>query len=344
MIKTVVPVIAVLVTAVIHGVAQTAPPLTLQRTIPLAGVSGKFDHFAIDTSANRLFAAATGNHSVEVINLTTGKVDQSISSLGKPHGLAWVPSAHSLYIADGSQAQLLAYKSSLGAHLEPAGKLKLSDDTDDMVYNETNHLLFVGHGGSNAANPARIAVVDTANFTLTANIPVTTHPEALDIDTTGQRIFANIADSGEVAVLDGNGKAVNATWKLAEAGDNVPLAYDAEHRALYVACRKPATLIVLDADTGKELSSVPTGDGADDLFYDPASRQIFVISGAGEIDVYQVDSNKTPHSLGVIHTSAGAKTALLVPSQSLLYLGVPGANGHPAEIRIYSTAPKRDNP
>ncbi len=57
--------------------AQTALPLKLQQTIPLPGVTGSFDHFAIDLSEDVLFAAAKGNHTVEVVDLKTGKIIQS---------------------------------------------------------------------------------------------------------------------------------------------------------------------------------------------------------------------------------------------------------------------------
>jgi DNA-binding beta-propeller fold protein YncE len=315
--------------------AQTpAPAFHLARTISLPHVTGKFDHFAFDAAGNRLFAAATGNHSVEVIDLKNDQVEQSITGLAKPHGLAWVAATGSLYVADGSLAELRVYK---GTPLALAGKIKLSDDADDMVYDEASHLLFVGHGGSDAANPAKIAVVDTEHFSLAASLSVATHPEALDIDPASHRVFANIAASSEVAVIDTSSKAVAAHWKLTRAGDNVPLAFDSEHRLLFVACRTPGTLIVLDAKTGKELANLPSASGADDLFYDPALRRVYLISGAGEVDAYQVDKANAPHAIEVLHTSAGAKTALFVPETSLLYLGVPGTAERPAEIRVYST-------
>ena len=318
--------------------ANAQQPLTLQRTITLSGVTGKFDHFAFDAASKRLFAAATGKHSVEVIDLVSGKVQQSITGLGKPHGLAWVASTNSLYVSDGALAQLFVYKGQPGGHFELAGKLKLSDDADDMVYSEAARLLFVGTGGSDSANPAQIAVVNTTNFTLAARIPVATHPEALEIDTQGQRVFANIAASSEIAVIDGAGKAISNHWKLTGASDNVPLAFDAEHHAIYVACRQPAVLLAIDADSGKEISRVSTVGGADDLFYDAALRRVYVIGGAGEVHAYQVDPHKKLQPLGILRTAAGAKTALFVPSQSVLYVGVPSADGQDAEIRIYSTA------
>ena len=313
---------------------QTSPSLPLSTTIPLPGVTGKFDHFAIDPPGHRLFAAATGNHSVEVIDLKTGTVAQNITGLGKPHGLAWVDATASLYVADGSLGELRVYK---GSPLKLAGTIKLSDDADDMVFDDAHHLLYVGHGGANAATPGKVAVVDTASFTLVENLPVAAHPEALDLDVSGRRIFANIADASEVAVIDGTTNTIAAHWKLTGAADNVPMDYDAGHHKLFVACRTPATLIELDGASGTELSRASTGEGADDLFYDAKLGRVYVISGAGEVDTFDVNGT-TIKAVGVTRTSPGAKTALFVPSQSALYVGVPPTGSNPAEIRIYSTS------
>jgi len=337
--KTIAAAFALTALAILSTAAQAMPPINLQHAIALPGVSGKFDHFAIDLAGHRLFAAATGNHSVEVIDLKTDMVEQSISGLGKPHGLAWVGSTASLYVADGALGELRVYK---GSPLKLAGVIELSDDADDMVYDSAHHLLYVGHGGSSAAVPGRVAVVDTTTFTLAASLPVATHPEALDMDADGRRIFANIADSSEVAVIDGATNTVAAHWKLTSAADNVPMAYDGARHRLYVACRTPATLLTLDASSGAELSRVSTGEGADDLFYEAALGRVYVISGAGEVGAFDVNGAAI-HSIGVTHTAPGAKTALFVASQSLLYVGVPSAGAQPAEIRVYSTAVLKEN-
>jgi DNA-binding beta-propeller fold protein YncE len=310
------------------------PFLKPTKTIVLSDVTGKFDHFAIDLAGDRLFAASGGKHSVEVIDLKTDKVEQSIAGLGKPHGLAWVPGTGSLYVSDGALAELRVYK---GQPLALTGSIKLSDDADDMVYDPGTRLLFVGHGGSDSANPARVAVVDTDHFGLVANIAVAAHPEAIEIDPQGQRVFANIADSNEVTVIGTASKSVSANWKLTRAGQNVPVAFDKEHELIYVACRKPGMVIAMDAATGKEIASAQTAEGADDLFYDSALNRIYVITGAGEVDAYQVDRRKTLSPLGALQTAAGAKTGLFVPSQDLLYVGIPGTAGKPSQIRVYST-------
>jgi DNA-binding beta-propeller fold protein YncE len=313
---------------------QSTPPLTLQRTIALPIGTGKFDHFAFDRNGGRLFIAATGNHSVEILDLNSGKITQSLTGIGKPHGLAWVPTTGLLYASDGTQGDLKIFA---GSPLNLSKSVKLSDDADDMVYDATTKLLYVGHGGSDATNPAGIAVIDTTNHTLLTDLPVTAHPEGLEIDQARDRIFVNIAEAAEVVVIDGASHTQTATWKLTRAKDNVPLVFDHEHQLLFVACRTPARLLILDANSGKELEDLPSDAGADDIFYDPELHRIYLIAGSGAIDVYEIDSSKAVHAVAVIPTSAGAKTGLLVPAQHALFVGAPATDGKQAEILHYST-------
>ena len=134
------------------------------------------------------------------------------------------------------------------------------------------------------------------------------------------------------------GLVIAAHWKLTKAADNVPLAFDGQHELLFIGCRKPGMLIALDAESGKEVTSVASAGQADDLFYDSALHRLYLISGAGEVDSYLLDDAKILHPIGVLHTAAGAKTALFVPAQGMLYVGIPGAGDHAAEIRVYATA------
>src|SRR6202012_3186194 len=164
-----------------------------------------------------------------------------------------------------------------GAPLALAGTIKLSDDADDMAYDDATRLLFVGHGGSDAANPARIAIVDTEHFTLMPNLPVATHPEALGVDPDTQRIFANIADSNEVVAVDAGTRTIVARWKLTRAADNVPIAIDRVQSLILVACRNPGFLIALNADSGKEIAGEMAAGKADDLFYDAKLRRVYLI-------------------------------------------------------------------
>jgi hypothetical protein len=313
---------------------QTTSPLTLQRSIELPSGATKFDHFAIDLKANHLFVASAGNKSVEILDLNSGKDVNSLPGFGKPHGLAWIPTTGRLYAADGGKADLKVFE---GAPITQIKAVKLSDDADDMVYDAKTKLLYVGHGGGDTANPARIAVIDTSDQSILAELPVAAHPEGLEIDNATDRIFANIADAAQVVVIDGATHAQQAVWKLTRAKDNVPLAYDEDHHVLFVACRAPARLLVLDGKTGKELADLPADSGADDMFYDGELHRVYLIAGSGAVDAYQIDAAGNVREAGIARTSSGAKTGLLVPSQHLLYVGAPATGGKAAEILVYAT-------
>ena len=313
--------------------AQTTAALTLQKTIALPAGSGKFDHLAYDDKAGRLFIAGSSSHTVLVLDANTGKVIETIADLGKPHGLAWVPESGRLFVADGSLAALNVYE---GSPFKLVKTIKLSDDADDMAYDPVGKVLYVGHGGGDSV-PARVAVIDAVKLDLLANVPMATHPEALEMDAKGRRVFVNVADSNEVAVIDANTHVVTAHWPLKRAGHNVPLAYDEESGFLLVGCRTPAKMLLLDAKSGEEIVDAPSSAGADDLFYNSASHTAYLIAGSGNVDTFEVVGKSQLNSTGSVKTATGAKTGLFVPSIATLFVGKPQAAGQDAAILVYST-------
>jgi hypothetical protein len=313
--------------------AQQTPALTLQKTIPLPGITGKFDHFALDAAGNRLFASATGSHTVVVLDLATGKIAAKLEGLGKPHGLAWIPETGRLFVTDGARGELAIYA---GSPLKRIQTLPLAEDADDVVYDPATKLLYAGFGGTNAANPSRIAVVDTTTLQLLSSVPVPTHPEGLELDPSTDRIFANIADSAQVVVLDGKTHQLAATWHLHTGKDNTPLVFDAVDNLLLVGCRTPAEIVVLNATTGTEGATMKAATGADDLFYDPSTRHAFLITGAGTVDSFALAHDGSLTQLPPTPTQPGAKTGYLDQPTGRLFIGVPGTTG-PSSIRIYAT-------
>jgi DNA-binding beta-propeller fold protein YncE len=90
------------------------------------------------------FAAVTGNQSVEVIDLKTGKIAQTITGLGKPHGLVWISSKERLFIADGQKGSLEVFE---GSSLHLIKSIKLSEDADDITFDSVSGLNYIGHEG-----------------------------------------------------------------------------------------------------------------------------------------------------------------------------------------------------
>lgn len=295
-------------------------PLSLSQTIPLPGITGKFDHFAFDEAGNRIFAAATGSHAVVVVDLSNGRVVQSLTGRGKPHGLAWVPTTKRLFAADGQKGELDIFG---GAPLKLIKSIKLSEDADDMVYDQHTGLLYVGHGGTDAANPSAVAVIDTTTLDKLADIPVAAHPEALEIDEKTDRIFVNISDAGTVLVIDGKSHSISSQWTLKNYKGNTPLAFDPADSLLLIGCRTPAALIVLDSKTGQQLNAVPASEGADDLFYEEAHHRAYLIAGSGAVDSFAVAPDGKLQVLEQMKTLSGAKTGLLLTTRETLFVGMP---------------------
>src|SRR5438552_4827827 len=87
--------------AVLCVCAQEPATLKLTKTIPLPGVKGRFDHFSIDAKGRRLFVAALGNNTLEIVDVAAGKDLKSITGLHKPTGVLWLSGENQIAVANG---------------------------------------------------------------------------------------------------------------------------------------------------------------------------------------------------------------------------------------------------
>src|SRR5205807_9703151 len=132
-----------------------------------------------------------------------------------------------------------------------------------------------------------------------------------------KRIFVNVPRSWHVAVIDREKGAVVSKWPLKEAEANFPMALgEADHR-LFVGCRKPAKLIVLDTENGKTVAAVDIVGDTDDVFYDAAKKRIYVSGGAGYVTVLEQTGPDDYRIAGATRTSPGARTSFFVPQSGL---------------------------
>src|SRR5271157_969926 len=107
-------------------VAETSSAaLMLEAKIPLGEVSGRIDHLGVDIERQRLFVAELGNNSLGVVDLAAGKVLRTIAGLSEPQGVAYVPFADSVYVANGGDGSVRVLR---GDDLAPIGRIELGDD------------------------------------------------------------------------------------------------------------------------------------------------------------------------------------------------------------------------
>jgi DNA-binding beta-propeller fold protein YncE len=315
--------------------ADETAPLVLVRIIPIPDVQGRFDHMAVDNQNGRVFASVYGNDSVEVLDAQRGKRIHSIQEgFIKPQMVAYLPDSNRIVVSsegDGTCKILDADTYKL------IDTVKFSDDADQLRYDPVAKRVYVAYGDG---DESAIGAFDaTTNKRLEGEFKVAAHPESFQLEEKGPRIFVNLASISQIAVIDRNTRKIQ-NWKLEEAGTNFPMALDEAHRRLFVAARKPARLLVLDMDTGKEIASLPGAIDTDDMSFDFDRKRIYVTSGEGFIFVYQQIDPDRYQRIAKIPTAIGARTSAYtgqVGKHNSFYLAVPARADRGAELWVYET-------
>lgn len=313
--------------------AHSATPLELEAKIPLGNVAGRIDHFGYDSKRQWLFVAELGNNSVGIVDLKTGKVASRLQGLSEPQGLAYHAASETLYVAnagDGSVRLYQAYRDS--EILQPAGAIALGDDADNIRLDPWRDRIVVGHGSGG------LAIVDPASRKKIADIALRRHPESFQFDEQGQRIFANVPNAGQIAIVDvGQGKQTSSLG-LGGASANFPMAIDAQNHRLLVVTRSPARLLAFATRDGAPLARVDACGDSDDLFVDAKRQRVYVTCGEGVVEVF-AQHGTGYESIGRVPTVPGARTSWFAPDKDRLYVAVRARGSDPAAIWIFRPAP-----
>jgi DNA-binding beta-propeller fold protein YncE len=312
---------------------QEAVPLKLVQTIKLpSDVKGNFDHFAIDLAGNRLFATPEEYKAVLVFDLKTGGLVHKITGIEKPHAILYREDLHRLYVTDGEAGDVKIIDS---VSYRVLSSVKLLEDADSIGYDPGTKYLYIDNGGGDVHQTySMLSVVDTSAGKKLADIKVDGDTlEAMVLDKSGSRIFLNNKAKSQVDVIDREKRTLIASWPITLAKTNVAMAYDEANHRLFIACRSGG-IVVLDSQSGKEITVLPITKGVDDAVFDAASKRLYA-SCDGDVSVYEQSSADTYKLLGKVPTGPLARTALLVPQLNRYYVAVPQHGATSAEILVF---------
>jgi len=316
-----------IVLAFIFATVLVAQPLRLESTIPLPNVNGRIDHLSIDVAGKRLFVSALGNNTVEVVDLASGKIVHSISGLKEPQGVFYWADTNRLYVANGVDGHVRVYD---GRSFEQIHEYDLSGDADNIRFDPGAKEVFVGYGSG---------ALGVINLDLKSNVGETmldAHPESFQLEKHGPRIFINVPKAGNVTVVDRRTRSVKAKWPVTGAKENFPMALDEANHRLFIGCRKPAKMLVLDTADGKEIAAIDITGDTDDLFYDAPLKRIYVSGGSGSISVIEQKDADHYNVLATIPTAEGARTSLLAPEFKRLYVARPHRGKQAAGLMVFA--------
>jgi len=291
-------------TAALFTIAPCLAQLELQTTIELPDTRGRLDHLAFDPVDQRLFVAALGANTIEVIDVRNAKRVARWAGAKEPQGLAWSAAESRLLVADGAGDRVDAY-------------------SDGNVLGSV-----VGYSTS-------LGVIDTQALRVERRFALAGHPEAFELAVKSPAIFVNVPAAGHVAVVDRRSGEVTATWPVKPAARNFALALDEARSRLFVATREPPRLQVYDSATGRRVAELPLCGDADDLFFDAQHRDIYAVCGEGFVDVVRGEDADRYVRVQHLATSLGARTGLYVRELGTLFVAAPARSGTPASVHVY---------
>ncbi|MGC1649099.1 MAG: YncE family protein [Candidatus Sulfotelmatobacter sp.] len=297
----------------------------VENTFHIGGEGG-MDYITLDAKNHRLYVPRS-THTM-VIDADSGKTLGDILGQKHNHGVALVPEAGRGFISDGEGAVVI-FDLKTNAVL---GTLKARPDADGIIFDKASGLVLVVSGDDGVLMTIK-PDVDPKTGSIDAPIELGGKPEFLAADGAG-KVYINLEDKDQVAVVDLKARKVLAHWPVAPGGSPVGLSIDTEKHRLFIGCRKPQKLIVMSTDDGKVLADLPITTGVDATKFD--GHQAFASCRDGKL---QVAGETAPGKFEIeqtVTTPVGAKTMDVDPETHKAYLPTfefeeqkPGATGRP---------------
>ena len=320
----------------IHG--QDKLPLKLIQKVPMPNVKGRLDHFGLDLAGNRLFVAALGDdqNTVEVIDLKSGKWISSIPGQSKPQGLFYSPDFKKLFVANGTDGTCKIFAGDTFKLIE---SLPIGPDADHVGYDPATKYLYVGFGDAKSGG---LAIIDTHDNKHIGDIKTDARPGGIKIEKKKAQTFITLTGATHLGMVDLKKREQVAAWQTGVAG-NVALALDEGHHRLFDGVREPATLIILDTESGKEISRLEGVAGIDDLWHDSAHSRVYASGGrgfdVGYVYTYQQKDADHYELIAKVPTAPGAGTSFWLPEINRFYVAAPANGKEEAAILIFEPQP-----
>jgi DNA-binding beta-propeller fold protein YncE len=290
------------------------------------GGQGGWDYLTVDPRAHRLYVPRT-THTM-VIDADSGKTIADIPGQKNAHGVALVPAVGRGFISDGGgDGAVVIFDLKTHAVL---GSLAALPDADGIIFDPTSRHVLVVSGRGKALMSFQ-PDIDPKNGKIDAPIALRGEPEFLAADGAG-KVYVNLMDTHEVAVVDFKARKVVANWPVTPGGLPVGMAIDAKNGRLFIGCRGPQKLIVMSAKDGQVLSDLPIGESVDAVKLD--NGQAFASTAGAQLFVADETSPGKFTLAQTVKTGDGARTMGVDPRTHRIYLPAAefetGANGRRA--------------
>jgi YVTN family beta-propeller protein len=277
----------------------------------------KWDYLIVDSAQHRLFVSRATH--VQVFDLQSGKIAGDIANTPGVHGIALAPDLNRGFSSNGKADSVTVFNLQT---LAPITEIKISGHGPDaIIYDAPSKRIYTFNGHSDSAT-----VIDAVAAKEVANITLPGRPEFAVSDGAG-RIFVNLEDKAQVAVIDVAKGSVAGTWPLAPCEEPTGIALDAARKRLFSVCHNER-LIVTDSTTGARVAELPIGKHVDAAAFDAQASLVFSSNGdSADVTVVAAGPGDQYVVKGSLATAKGAKTMALDAATHRIYVPAIGANG-----------------
>jgi DNA-binding beta-propeller fold protein YncE len=297
---------------------HSVPAYHLLGEIPLGGDTG-WDYLTIDSAARRLYVTH-GTH-ITVVDIDRDAVVGDIPDTPGVHGFAIDTKRRVGYSSNGGEGKVGVVRLD---DLAAIGKIAAGDGPDAILYEPVHEEVYAFNGRGHSAT-----VISVPSQKVAATIPLPGKPEFAAADPATGRLFVNIEDKSQVAVIDQAERKVTGTWSTAPGESPSAMAFDAQHHRLFIGCAN-RLMVMMDSESGKVLRTAPIGARVDAAVFDDELQLAFTSNGEGSVTIAHEDSPSELRVVQTLATQPSARTMALDRRTHRIYLAAATLQATPA--------------
>lgn len=299
--------LATIVFTINAGAQTSTAQYKVTKKINVPG-DGSWDFCTVDESNQHLFLSH--GTVVDVVDLKTDKTIATIPDTKGVHGIAIANNLNKGFISNGRDTSITVFDLKTFAAIE---KVKIKGISPDaIVYDDFSRKVFCFNARSNDAT-----VLDAGTNKIIETIKFEGNPEVAVTDGKGS-VYVNIEDKSTIVVIDATSLKIKNVWSLAPGEEPTGLALDNKTHRLFSGCANKL-MIVMNAENGKTITTLPIGEGCDGVAFDPATKCAFSTNGEGTMTVVKEENENTFKVIETVVTQKGAKTIALNGSTHQVY-------------------------
>ena len=289
----------------------------VETRYPVPG-NGGFDYLTIDSAARRLYVSH--GTEVNVVDPDNGKLIGTVADTPGVHGTALASEFKHGFTSNGRENKVSMFDLTT---LQTIKKIDVGKGPDGIYYDAATKRVFTNNHGSHD-----ITAIDAKTGDVVGTVKADGDGESAVI--ADGVVYVNIEDTNDVLVFDPKSLEVKKRFPIGVAKVPTGLAYDAKTKRLFIGCRNEPKMVVMDAVTGKVITSFPIGRGVDYAAFDPQAKLVFFSCSEGVLNVFHEKSADDYEDDGAVKTQPSARTMAFDSKTKKIFLSAAEYSETPA--------------